>query len=116
MLQFKIEKESRNPKSTFVVEVEFMHGDADNYSTKEYPAGIDINSVIPIVEFFERCKAYSSKGMRGSDGYWSVEGYEEGFEIPRDSPYVDGHANVEDITVLWYNSFGTPFVVTYVKE
>ena len=110
-------KELVSPTTTFQMEIEFMHGDGDSYTTRVVDFGPDIVPNWKLIEFLKRCKAAYPHGMGGNDGYWDVEGYKEfgGHEdepfFPGSSPYCDGHANLQSFEIFWYNEFGSKYAV-----
>lgn len=108
--------EQVNPINSFILEVTFMHGDADSYSTEEVDIGINAQTAIPYIEFFERCRAlYARTGMGGSDGFWEVEGYQDfSYFIPTDITSEEGHADIESIKLYWYDSFGGKHEYEYI--
>ena len=113
-MKFKISKTDVSIKNTFVLVIEFMHGDADGYSTEEYHYSTPLQAV-GCIEFYERCIEKYPHGMGGNDGYWDVKGYKEfGDEvIPMGSAYAEGHANVQNIKMFYYNGVGAKFEVEY---
>lgn len=103
-------------RSMFELEITFMHGDADGYS-KKYLREFDARKLIPAVEFFRRCEKRFPHGMGGDDGFFDVEGFEKYQDlIPMDSPYVDGHADIEDIKVFYYDGNGTRLKAEIIDE
>lgn len=91
----------------FELEIIFMHGDADRYSTNSFRT-FHSHKLVPAIEFFRLCVQKFPYGKGGNDGFWDVDGYSDyGDEIiPMDNPYCDGHASIEEINVYYYNSVG----------
>ena len=107
------------PKQTLVYELEvlFVHGDADGYSTETYTYSADEIGGAKVVEhcnFLARCITAFPNGMGGDDGYWEVPGYEEfcgedGF--PLDNECCEGHASVASFGIVYVNQDGVEFPV-----
>lgn len=102
-------------KDVFVLEVQYMHGDADHYTNDEYHY-IDHTLLLEHANFLEVCKKKFSHGMGGNDGYWDVPGYELYGEdyIPRDNECCNGHASVESFKAYWIDSKGNKYVVNFI--
>lgn len=97
-------------RNCFALEIEFMHGDADSYS-KETICEFNAEKLILAVQFFNQCNSKFKHGMRGSDGFWDVEGYDAfGDYIHCNSEYTAGHASIENIKVFYYDGIGTKYV------
>lgn len=129
-MKFKIQDKTCSPRNQFQIEVLFMHGDADAFTTKMYKVGLVAHSATPCLKFFELALAKFQHGMGGDDNYRDVPGYyalgesnevdEDGFhlyesqwDIPTSSEYCDGDAQVREIKLFYYNSEGTKFEVEY---
>jgi hypothetical protein len=122
-----------SPTNSYLVEVNFMHGDGDYYTNLTYDMQNDMKEISDCVEFFERCKVEASQGMSGMDNYKHVEGYwhegesnkrcDDGYnlyegrwDIPEESPYCsDVEASVKEVKLYWYDAQGAKFEVTYDK-
>jgi hypothetical protein len=126
-------QEQVNPTNVFQLEVLFMHGDGDGYTTKVYTIkGLDPHNATEGIEFFQACIVAHSHGMGGDDGYWEIPGYyfpgEEAkdqeddnwwggqWQIPQDSEYCDGHATVREIKMFWYTGAGVKHAVGFSDE
>ena len=123
-------KEQVNPTNLFQVEVLFMHGDGDAYTTKTYDVGLVGTAAKAMLKFFTDCTKKYPQGMGGDDGYWAVPGYfdegvstepdeeygcyEEGlYDIPSSSEYCEGHAQVQTVELYYYNGSGVKHRVAY---
>lgn len=90
-------------RSQVVAELEFMHGDADGYSTEEIPVKHD--DVVEFANFLVRC-GNTTPESSGGPGYRTVEGYERfGRDFPRDLSY-DCEASLVGYNFFYYDAFG----------
>jgi hypothetical protein len=97
-------KEQVNPTNTFQVEVTFMHGDADAYTTIDINAGIVCTDATPILEYF-----LAHMGERDYDEESEYFEY-----VSSDIHYgCDFSAYVDEIKLYWYNSQGSKYEVSY---
>lgn len=105
-------KEQVNPINTFILEVEFMIGDADGYEVLKVDFGTDYKSAEGLIHFLDLCKKEYPYGMGGDDDYRGVPGYKEYGEdfIPWE-PYCDGHLNYQGYEMFWYDKHGGKYAV-----
>lgn len=91
-----------NPKSKYVIVVNFMHGDADSYTKEEYEFKTEEAAKEALSWFLE----YSGAELGDSD---------YPFEIPWDvTADCQFHATIDGIEeVVYYNETGEKFLVQY---
>ena len=90
-------------KNQFVVEVTFMHGDADGYTTTEIPVGISLNNAEAALVYFTAHigqNHYNISPFRGLVPHNLVYGHEHS-------------AYTEAVSLYWYNSEGGICEVDY---
>lgn len=111
-------KTATKPKyfNCYVVEVEYMHGDADHYQTEEDTFGVNKRQdLIDYLNFLERCLAEYPYGRGGSDDYDHIPGYDEMVSSwPCDDCGIQ--ASLEGYEVFFYDSTGTKHDCEVVNE
>jgi hypothetical protein len=107
-MKIKIKKIAPKHKNKYVIEVDFMHGDADAYTTEEFVCANENE--------FERIMKQEqlipqSPGSGGDeDAYraWCTELFGEDF-VPSDCTCDDIQASVESFAGFYYNEAGVKF-------
>ena len=104
-MKFDINLQPANPINRFILEVEFMHGDAEGYTTKEIDCGIDVSLAVAPIEFF-------SAHLGTRDYGYSEQDFHD--LVPHDVSYgYDYNAYTEDLHLFWYNSTGAKYEVNF---
>jgi hypothetical protein len=104
-------------KNCFIVEVEWMHGDADTYTTEVHKY-TDEKELIQHLEFLNAIKDMFKWGMGGTDAYFKKMSEADqkkyiDFEgtIPGDVTNYEKDAAYENHKVFWYDELGGKYNV-----
>ena len=102
-MKFKIQKKTCNPTNVFHVELNFMHGDGDAYTTEIFDAGIRATNAEDCINYFNK-----HLGKREYEGDVFLDW------IPLDAHYgYDYNAYIDSVKLFWYNGEGSKFEVEY---
>lgn len=96
--------------SCFVLETEWMHGDANGYTKEE--SVIDEKNLFEVAAFYEACRAVESEG-EGGPGYSKVPGYDRWGNTPSDITCEDCEAALESWAIFYYSEHGAKFAVEF---
>lgn len=97
-------------KNSYVIKVNFMHGDSDSYSSLEKSFDMRHSEMLDFANFLNMCLYHYPFGLNGESSYCTIPGYEvhgESF-FPRDLHYQNNEATLETYEVFWYDYKGLP--------
>lgn len=114
-------------RDSFVIDIKFMHGDADGYEYERVVMS-EADEVMELLNFLERCAVRYPRGKGGCDDYTDVEGYSRFVEHYDDEeeededfrpitqiswPYWDGQycSSYKGYTVSYFDQDGKEFQV-----
>lgn len=110
----KLKKVESKYKNKYVIEVEFMHGDADLYTTEDCVCEDELECKT-IMEKLNGEIPTSPASGGDDDEYdtWSLDVFGSYDFIPYDKSGYDCRASYEDASAYFYNQDGVKFEVTF---
>lgn len=113
------------PSNTFVLRISFMHGDADEYTELKIPCGYD--KAVQLIPLYKSLIGVDANDDVYAKGFIIYEAEKLGLDpdetwdmirdnIPSDMFYEGNKAQVEKVTVKWWDAFGNEHAVRIINE
>jgi len=94
----------------YVLEVKYMHGDADATTVEEMV--VEEADLLTVANFYAACEKVDSEGS-GGPGYSKIPGFDEWGGFPCDATCEDIQAALEGWAVFYYDYSGVKFPVSF---
>lgn len=121
--------ESPQLRNTYELEVEYMHGDADHYSTRVYHPPYKEQALTFVTFLVKWNELDHNYKCDLSDSYYKLQEVLTEFGIPKPDQFIDRYfeqdatcvdcgrfAWFDSVTIYWYDNHGTKYRVTVLDD